>query len=130
MAIILRYYLPQEKQPNFPGKFGEDLVKRLLEGRRWTILAQNHRGIGYEVDLVAGKGDTVVAVEVKTRRWPPDRIIFAELITHAKFLRIEKGLARFVGKNELYPQTMRIDFAYVYLRIPEVTVYYYVDVGH
>lgn len=52
------------------GRRGEDLAHRLLRSRGYTVVARNYRtnaGSG-EVDIVAWQGETLVFVEVKTRR--------------------------------------------------------------
>jgi putative endonuclease len=52
------------------GRRGEDLAHRFLERQGMTVVARNHRppsGNG-EIDLIAWDGDTLVFVEVKTRR--------------------------------------------------------------
>ena len=50
------------------GRWGEDLAARELRRRGYQVLARNQRVGRGEVDLVARQGETVVLVEVKTRR--------------------------------------------------------------
>jgi putative endonuclease len=50
------------------GVAGEELAVRHLERLGHTILARNHRTRFGELDIVAHDGDTIVFVEVKTRR--------------------------------------------------------------
>ncbi len=50
------------------GRAGERFAERLLDGAGLTIVARRFRRRGGEVDLVALDGDTLVFVEVKTRR--------------------------------------------------------------
>jgi len=50
------------------GTAGEDLAAAHLERLGHTILARNHRTRYGELDLVTCSGDTLVFVEVKTRR--------------------------------------------------------------
>jgi putative endonuclease len=50
------------------GVAGEELAVRHLERLGHTILARNHRTRFGELDIVAHRGDTIVFVEVKTRR--------------------------------------------------------------
>ena len=52
------------------GKHGEDLACRELRRRRYAILARRYRTRWGEIDIVARDGDTLVFVEVKTRRSP------------------------------------------------------------
>lgn len=50
------------------GKKGEDLAAKHLEKKGYVILARNWRCQSGELDLVAKDGDTLVFIEVKTRR--------------------------------------------------------------
>jgi putative endonuclease len=50
------------------GAEGEARAAHLLESKGYTILARNTRADGVEIDLVARRADTLVFVEVKTRR--------------------------------------------------------------
>lgn len=50
------------------GATGEELAVRHLERLGHTILARNHRTRFGELDIVAHHRDTIVFVEVKTRR--------------------------------------------------------------
>jgi putative endonuclease len=50
------------------GRRGERIAERHLRRRGYRILERNFRGAGVEIDLVAMDGETLVFVEVKTRR--------------------------------------------------------------
>lgn len=50
------------------GAEGEKAAEKYLRGQRYTILERNYRCPLGEIDLVALDGDTVVFIEVKTRR--------------------------------------------------------------
>jgi len=50
------------------GKQGEAVAARQLKKHGYKILAQNYRNRIGEIDIVARDGDTIVFVEVKTRR--------------------------------------------------------------
>ncbi len=50
------------------GKLGEDFACRELERRGYAIVARGYRTRVGELDIVAHDGDTLVFVEVKTRR--------------------------------------------------------------
>ena len=50
------------------GKAGEDIAARHLERLGYDVLARNHRTRFGELDIVAGDGERIVFVEVKTRR--------------------------------------------------------------
>jgi len=50
------------------GRQGEEIAARHLVAAGYVILARNWRCPAGEVDIVAQQGDTLVVVEVKTRR--------------------------------------------------------------
>ena len=50
------------------GKQGEDLACRELRRRGYAVLARRYRTRFGEIDIIARHGDTLVFVEVKTRR--------------------------------------------------------------
>jgi putative endonuclease len=50
------------------GKKGEDIAVARLKGEGYEILERNYRCLFGEVDIVARDGDTIVFVEVKSRR--------------------------------------------------------------
>ena len=99
--------------PSSPRRFSaeaEDLVAGLLKKQGWAILARNFRHIGCELDIVAQKGQTVVAVEVKARH---GAVFTEELLPHRKRAALERGLLRFIGTRALDYQTLRLDLAIV-----------------
>lgn len=53
---------------NILGKCGEDIAAEYLEAKGYEVLDRNWRSGHKELDLVARQGDTLVVVEVKTRR--------------------------------------------------------------
>lgn len=50
------------------GKLGEDLAVNYLVNKGYQILERNWRSGHKEIDIIALDGDTLVAVEVKTRK--------------------------------------------------------------
>lgn len=50
------------------GRWGEDYAARHLEAAGYTLVARNWRCREGEIDLIFRDGETVVFVEVKTRR--------------------------------------------------------------
>ena len=57
-------------QHNDLGNEGEKLAVNLLLKNGYQILETNYRYLKAEIDIIARKGDTVCAVEVKTRSTP------------------------------------------------------------
>jgi putative endonuclease len=56
------------RKPGTYGLFGEELAAAYLGGRGYRILERNFRTRSGEIDLIARDGDTLVFVEVKSRR--------------------------------------------------------------
>lgn len=54
--------------PKKTGAFGERLAARHLERNGYRVLARNYGVKGGEADIVATDGQSIVVVEVKTRR--------------------------------------------------------------
>ncbi|SCY84605.1 YraN family protein [Alkaliphilus peptidifermentans] len=50
------------------GNIGEEIGRRLLIDKGYSILFQNYRTRFGEIDIIAGKNNVVVFVEVKTRK--------------------------------------------------------------
>ncbi|WP_062056917.1 YraN family protein [Aquimarina longa] len=55
---------------NALGKKGEKLATDFLIKKGYDILEKNYRYLKSEVDIIARKTDTVIAIEVKTRSTP------------------------------------------------------------
>jgi len=50
------------------GARGEQFAEQYLVGLGYRVLRRQHRNVGGELDLIALDGDSVVFIEVKTRR--------------------------------------------------------------
>lgn len=59
---------PAHAQRAGRGRLGESLAAQFLESRGYAILARNYRAGRLELDLIAERGELLVAVEVKWRR--------------------------------------------------------------
>ena len=100
------------------GPRGESLAAQFLEARGYSVLAQNYRAAGAEIDIVARDGDEIVFVEVKTLRSdqfgdPADRVerrkqrhLSRAAICYVREKRLEEAACRFdvvaiiVGEGE------------------------------
>ncbi len=96
------------------GKLGETLAARLLEERGYVILERNVRvpEVG-EIDILARDGDTLVVVEVRTRRGGPH---FApeESVGPRKQARLA-ALAEAIALDRDWQGPLRVDFVAVEL---------------
>lgn len=95
------------------GQTGEQLVAKILLKQGWQILAQNFRGRGFELDIIAVKGFTVIIVEVKSRKSQPKVHQDRELISARKRIAITRGITAFLEKSTLEWRTIRIDLALI-----------------
>jgi putative endonuclease len=90
------------------GKLGEIAAVQELEAKGFQILGQNYRVIEGEVDIVCKEGETVVFVEVKTRRsrkfgYPE------EAISRKKRSRLIKAALQYLEENLLLDIDWRFD---------------------
>jgi len=96
------------------GEVGEELAVRLLKGRGYIILDRNVRvpEVG-EIDILAQEGDTLVVVEVRTRRGGP---AFApdDSVGERKRARLA-ALAEAVAYQRDWAGPLRVDFVAVEL---------------
>lgn len=70
-------------------RYAENLVAEALVRRGCRILCRNTRGVGYEIDVAAVKGESLFIVEVKYRRSVPARL--EELLPHRKKRSLIRG---------------------------------------
>lgn len=106
----------------------EKLISQQLIRQGWVVMAQNYRRVGVEVDIIAQKADTVIAVEVKARRRPPE---LSRLFHPRQLGRIKGRLAQFLAERSIPYQTLRVDGALVLYRLPwrVVSMRYWVNIG-
>lgn len=82
------------------GKWGEDLARRFLEKKGYSILACNYRNVRQEIDLIARIGNELVFVEVKTRK-NNDFGFPEEWVDEQKIKHIFNAADAYVLENEL-----------------------------
>jgi putative endonuclease len=96
------------------GAFGERLAALHLEAKGYRILSRNFRCREGEIDIVAQDGDTLVFVEVRTRRGDalggP-----AESVTAFKEARLVAAATAYVQALAELPAGQRIDVVAVQL---------------
>ena len=98
------------------GAFGERLAAAHLEGKGYRIRARNYRCREGEIDIVAQDGDTLVFVEVRTRRGDalggP-----AESVTATKEARLVTAATSYVQALAQPPADQRIDVVAIQLSL-------------
>ena len=87
------------------GNRGETAAARFLKKRGMRVLRRGFRTPRGEIDLIARDGDTLVFVEVKTRR----RGEPAEAVTVEKQRRLTLAALEFLKRHNLLEQRSRFD---------------------
>lgn len=101
------------------GNAGEDLACRYLEKNGYKILEKNkHYSRFCEIDIIAQFKDTVVFVEVKTRKTDLYGTPF-EAITKTKYENLKKGVQYYLLENKV--KKYRIDVVGITLK-PELKI--------
>ncbi len=92
--------------------WAEPRVRRWLEARGWTTLAQNATFRHGEIDLVMREGDTIVFVEVRQRTSAgcggPGESLVAR-----KQARVRRAAATWLASRALHEASVRFDAALV-----------------
>jgi putative endonuclease len=87
------------------GDRGESEAARCLRRKGFRILERGYKTERGEIDLIARDGDTVVFVEVKTRRHGEP----AEAVTPEKQRRLTLAAMQFLKRHRLFEQRSRFD---------------------
>lgn len=119
-ADRLRDRLRRRGDPDLAsGRRGEDLAHRYLRKAGFTVVARNYRtstGSG-EMDIVAWEGETLVFVEVKTRRTrefgEPERAVDPE-----KQRRLRRAALDYIQRAGADPGQVRFDVVSIVLGDP------------
>ena len=98
----------------FIGAKGEESAVKLLEDNGFTILKRNYsvHNVG-EIDIIAGKGQDIHIVEVRTRLnagYYPDSV---ESVAGAKRKRIMRTAEHFIMANDLYDRNIVFEICMV-----------------
>ena len=108
------------------GECGEDLACRYLERNGDKILERNkHYSRFCEIDIIAQYKNTVVFVEVKTRKTNNFGTPI-EAITRSKYENICKGVQYYLAENKV--KDYRIDVVGITLK-PEIKIEHLKNVG-
>lgn len=94
------------------GNAGEDAAWDYLKTLGYILLDRNWSKHRYELDLICEDGDTLVFVEVKTRgqgmRGRP-----SDALTRDKMLKLIKGAALYLSKQQFWDRPCRFDLVSV-----------------
>lgn len=90
------------------GKKGEDIAVAYLKKEGYEVLERNYRCLFGEVDIIAKDGDTIVFVEVKSRRserfGAPQMAVGTE-----KQKKLSRISLKYLEERRLYPCNARFD---------------------
>ncbi len=102
------------------GKIGEEIAKNYLAKLGYKILETNKRFSRFcEIDIIALEKNTLVFVEVKTRKTNITGLPF-EAITKTKYNHIKTGVFTYLSENKKY-KNYRIDALGIILE-PELKI--------
>lgn len=95
------------------GDYGEDLAERFLTEKGYLILDRNYRKKTGEIDIVSKLEDTLIFVEVKTRK-NEDFISAREAVNIQKQQRIRTTAKKYIFEKKCRFQYVRFDVIEIY----------------
>jgi putative endonuclease len=100
------------------GKEGEDLACAKVEGLGYQCIARNFRCSLGELDLIAKDGETLVFIEIKTRKGRS--LDYAKEAVHARKQRqMSKVALAYMKKNKCEDAKARFDVVVIHQKGPE-----------
>ncbi len=90
------------------GQLGEQLAAAYLQGQGYLIITTNWRCLHGELDIVAHKDETLVFVEVRTRRSETTEEAF-ESVKSFKQDRLQRLAYAYLSENNLPDTLWRVD---------------------
>ena len=90
------------------GQSGEDIAAEFLSKNGYAILTRNYRSRYGEIDIIAKLRDTLVFIEVKTRRGAAYGSP-AAAVTHRKQRQISKTAQYYLAERNLFDAPARFD---------------------
>ena len=109
------------------GKFGEKNACKYLEELGYKIFEENYHCRYGEIDIIAGKNNTVYFFEVKTRQikcfGEPE-----EAIDNSKLKKIFLTARHYISSNNLYGMDFRFDAISLIVRNNKISVRHIEDI--
>lgn len=90
------------------GKLGEELAEAYLREKGFRVVERNFRVGQGEIDLVCEDGETLVFVEVKTRR-SPQRGEPGEAVGRVKQARLVRAACAYLSARQCWSRSCRFD---------------------
>jgi putative endonuclease len=101
-----------ERRKDATGRDAENAVARYLWWQGYRVLERNFRTRSGEVDLIARKGDTIVFVEVRSKR-EGSEVAPKDTVTSPKERRIDAAASAYLKQRRLTNVSVRYDIAEV-----------------
>lgn len=125
---ILAFFYPDRSTNKITGKRGEKLALKYLEEKGYKILERNFRVRGGEADLVAKRGESIVAVEVKTRT--TEKFGFPQsAVNKKKFHRLLLAGTIFCRKNSYSVKALQIDVVSIQFKNGEPIIRHFENIN-
>ncbi|MEG1801170.1 MAG: YraN family protein [Oscillospiraceae bacterium] len=96
------------------GDLGEKLVVKYYKRKWYKLLCTNYTTRFGEIDVIVKKGNTIVFIEVKTRK-NADFMLAKEAVTPSKQNKIRTTAELFLQSYDLPDAFVRFDVAEVYI---------------
>jgi len=90
------------------GKRGEDLAAHFLQKQNYDIIERNFYSRFGEIDIIVGKGDFIVFVEVKYRK-NDSHSAPSMAVNFRKQEKMKKTALHYIGQNEITDKDFRFD---------------------
>jgi len=103
------------------GKKGEEIACRFLKKNGYKIIARNFRKKIGEIDIIAEKGDTIIFVEVKTRKNTKFGLP-QEYVNKSKIDKMVKTASMFLTENSMWDRPVRFDVIGISLENEEIKI--------
>ncbi len=96
------------------GDYGEDLAAHFLQKKGYTILARNYRKKFGEIDIIAKHEESLVFIEVKTRKSQRFGTGF-EAVDYKKQLQLSRIAQDYISSHEMIDMDARFDVVSIML---------------
>lgn len=97
------------------GDYGEDLSKKYLITKGYTILACNYKTKLGEIDIIGSKKETIIFIEVKTRRTNSFGLP-REAVNYKKQMVLKKLAQQYIQYKSLKNMNFRFDVIEVIIK--------------
>ena len=120
--FLFSYFLIMLTPERQIGNLGEDLAKKYLQKKNYTIVESNYYSKFGEVDIIARvfqEVDWLVFIEIKTRAHENSQIFGypEELVDYSKERKISATAARYMDEKNFNPDHWRLDIIVVDLNM-------------